>query len=84
MIGGDVRRVIMRKLKKAPLVIGTTIVGIVALLSVRKRQSKNTEAEPQESKQTDPETATENAKAAVEHARKAAEKTKKSLPRTAK
>lgn len=74
--------VIMGKLKKAPLVIGMTVVSIVALQTVRKRRLKETEAEPQEETEEDYETATENAKAAVEHARQAAQKTKQSFPRT--
>lgn len=73
----------MGKLKKAPWIIATTLVGIVALRSVRERQSKNTEAELQEAKQKAPETATEHTKAAIEHARQAAKKTKTSVPQAA-
>ncbi len=84
----------MGKLKKAPLIIGTAVVGIVAFRSLRKRRSSDTEAEPREENREDPdtatenreapETATENAKAAVEHARQAAHQTKNSLPRTSR
>lgn len=74
----------MGKLKKAPLVIGGTAVGLITVRSLRKRRSKNTEAEPREEKQRGPETATEHAKAAVEHTRQAARKTKRIPPRTTK
>lgn len=85
----------MRMVKKAPLVIGGTLAGIIALRSVRKRRSRDTEAEPEEAEpdapepepeeaeQEGPRTASEHAKAAVEHTRQAAQKSKRSLPRTA-
>lgn len=81
---GCIRGAPMGKLKKAPLVIGGTVAGIVAIRSVRRRRSKSSEDEPREEKPQGPETATEHAKVAVEHTRQAAEKTKKSLPRTSK
>lgn len=89
---GCASKVIMGKLKKAPLIVIGTVVGIVTLRTVQKRRSKDTEAEPQETEdaeaepqetEEDVETATDHAKAVVERTRRAARKTKQNLPRTA-
>lgn len=78
---GSVRGPGMGKRKKALIVGGTAVVGIVTLRSVRKRRSKQSENDLREKKQVEPETPTEHAKAAVDHTRQAARKTKKIPPR---
>lgn len=81
---GCTRKISMGKQKKVPLVIAGTVLGIVALLAMRKRRTENTESEPREAKKEGPETAIEHAKVAVEHTRQAAGKTKEELPRRTK
>lgn len=70
----------MGTMRKAPLVIGGTVAGIVAVGYLHKRRSNSTDEEPQEEEQG-PETATERAKAAVEQTRQVAQKTKARSPR---